>query len=302
MTNGTWTNATLTTALQQHVTSEVTHYKGQCYSWDVVNEALNDNGTFRNSIFFTTMGESYIRIAFEAAAAADPDVKLYYNDFSIETPGKKTTAALNIVKNLKASGTKIDGVGFQSHFIVGSTPSKAVQVANLQSFTALGVEVAITELDIRMTLPSTTALLSQQSTDYQNTVAACLGVTNCIGITVWDFDDKASPSTYTAIRSNKYQYSWVPSTFPGTGSACLFDENLVRKPAYYGVVAALTGSNTTNITQGVFFQTSNGTNSSFGTSPSSAPSPKFTASAVKMAPNGVLFFSVFLGLLCISFF
>ncbi|TVY84679.1 Endo-1,4-beta-xylanase D, partial [Lachnellula suecica] len=273
--NGTWTNATLTAALQKHVTTEVTHYKGQCYAWDVVNEALNDDGTFRNSVFFTTIGESYIKIAFDAAAAADPDVKLYYNDFSIETPGKKATGALNIVKSLKASGTKIDGVGFQAHFIVGSTPSKAVQVANLQSFTALGVEVAITELDIRMTLPSTAALLSQQSTDYQNTVAACLAVKSCVGIT----------------------YSWVPSTFPGTGAACLFDENLVRKPAYFGVVAAFTGSSTnstnavasTNLsnatTQGVFSQTANGTNSSIANPSSPASRPNFTSSAVVKGPR-----------------
>lgn len=115
--NGTWTNETLTAALQNHVTKTVTHYKGQCYSWDVVNEALEADGTFRKSLFFTTIGESYIKIAFDTAAAADPDVKLYYNDFSIESPGKKTTGALNIVKSLKASGTKIDGVGLQAHFI-----------------------------------------------------------------------------------------------------------------------------------------------------------------------------------------
>ncbi|KAH8651577.1 glycoside hydrolase superfamily [Tricladium varicosporioides] len=245
VTGGTWTNATLTAALKNHVTNEVTHYKGQCYSWDVVNEALEANGTFRNSVFFRIIGESYIKIAFDAAAAADPDVKLYYNDFSIENPSKKTTAALNIVKSLKASGTKIDGVGLQSHFIVGSTPSKAVQIANLESFTALGVEVAITELDVRMQLPSTAAASTQQSTDYQNTVEACVAVKNCVGVTVWDFDDK---------------YSWVPSTFPGTGSACLFDENLNRKPAYFGVVAALTGTkgnasiSTATATEGFTYQ------------------------------------------------
>ncbi|KAF4633193.1 hypothetical protein G7Y89_g4922 [Cudoniella acicularis] len=216
ITDGTWTNATLVAALQNHVTSEVTHYKGQCYAWDVVNEAFEANGTFRNDVFFQTIGPDYIRIAFETAAAADPDVKLYYNDFSIETPGVKTTAVLSLVKSLKASGTKIDGVGLQSHFVVGSTPSKAVQVANLESFTALGVEVAITELDVRMNLPVTAAQTTQQSTDYQNTVAACVAVKDC--------------------------YSWVPSTFPGTGSACLFDANLVRKPAYFAVVAALTGA------------------------------------------------------------
>ncbi|EHL00236.1 putative endo-1,4-beta-xylanase [Glarea lozoyensis 74030] len=198
----------------------MTHYKGQCYAWDVVNEALESDGSFRESVFFKTMGESYIKIAFDTAAATDPDVKLYYNDFSIENPGPKATGALNIVKSLKASGTKIDGVGLQAHFIVGSTPSKAVQIKNLESFTALGVEVAYTELDIRMTLPSTAALDAQQTTDYENTVAACVQVTNCIGVTVWDFSDK---------------YSWVPSTFPGTGSALPFDENLVRKSAYFGI-------------------------------------------------------------------
>lgn len=193
--NGTWTKETLTAALTNHVTKEVTQYKGQCYAWDVVNEALESDGTFRKSVFFNILGEDYIRIAFEAAAAADPDAKLYYNDFSIENPSPKTTAALNIVKSLKASGTKIDGAGLQSHFIVGSTPSKEVQIANLKSFTALGVEVAITELDIRMTLPSTAALNTQQSIDYQNTVAACVEVEGCVGITVWDFDDKVCISS-----------------------------------------------------------------------------------------------------------
>jgi endo-1,4-beta-xylanase len=188
-------NETLTAALQAHITGEVTHYKGQCYAWDVVNEALYDNGTFRNDIFLSTIGEDYIRIAFEAAAAADPDAKLYYNDYGTETAGAKSTAALNIVKTLKAAGIKIDGVGFQSHFIVGSTPSIASQIANLQSFTELGVEVAITELDIRMKLPSTPASLEQQSIDYQNTVSACLAVEGCVGITVWDFDDKVSHPT-----------------------------------------------------------------------------------------------------------
>lgn len=191
VTNGSWTNETLTAALQNHITNEVTHYKGQCYSWDVVNEAFEDNGTFRHDVFFNVIGEDYIRIAFEAAASADPDVKLYYNDYNIEQPGVKTTSALNLIKSLKTAGVKVDGVGLQSHFVVGSTPSTATQTANLESFTAMGVEVAITELDIRMTLPNSTALLRQQATDYQSTVAACLGVKDCVGVTVWDFDDKA---------------------------------------------------------------------------------------------------------------
>lgn len=179
-------------ALKAHIVGEVTHYKGQCYAWDVVNEALNDDGTYRSDVFLTTIGPEYINIAFQTAAETDPDVKLYYNDYNTENPGPKATAALNIVKSLKAAGLKIDGVGFQGHFIVGETPSKEDLVSTLEAFTAEGVEVAYTELDIRMTLPSTDAMLAQQSTDYSTVTSACLATTNCIGITVWDFDDSVS--------------------------------------------------------------------------------------------------------------
>ena len=95
---------------------------------------------------------------------------------------------LNLVKQLKADGVPIDGVGFQCHFIVGQIPSSFQSV--LQQFTALGVEVAITELDIRMTLPSTTALLQQQEKDYQTVISACNAVKGCIGVTIWDYTDK----------------------------------------------------------------------------------------------------------------
>jgi endo-1,4-beta-xylanase len=188
---------------------------------------LNDDGTYRESLWYETIGEAYIPFAFAAAAAADPDVKLYYNDYNIESPGSKATAAQNIVKLVQSYGVKIDGVGLQSHFIVGSTPSKSSQATNMAAFTALGVEVAITELDIRMTLPSTDALLSQQSTDYASTVEACVETDDCVGITIWDWTDK---------------YSWVPDTFSGQGAACPWDDDLVKKPAYTGILTALGGT------------------------------------------------------------
>ena len=97
----------------------------------------------------------------------------------------------------------------------------------MAAFTALGVDVAITELDIRMTLPSTAALLAQQSTDYATAVNACLQTARCIGITIWDYTDK---------------YSWVSSTFSGQGAALPWDANLVKKPAYTGILNALGGS------------------------------------------------------------
>ena len=107
-------------------------------------------------------------------------------------------------------------------------------MSNLETFTALGVEVAYTELDIRFTsLPPTASGLSQQSTDYTNTVGACLATTDCIGITVWDFTDK---------------YSWIPSTFSGQGDACLWYANFTTHPAYAAVFNVFGGSVvTTNV-------------------------------------------------------
>jgi endo-1,4-beta-xylanase len=232
VTSGTWTNATLTAALQNHITNVVTHYKGQCYAWDVVNEAFNEDGTYRTSIFYNTIGPEYIAIAFRAAAAADPSVKLYYNDYNIESAGGKSTAALNLVKSLQARGIKIDGVGLQAHFIVGSTPSRSAQVTNMKTFTALGVEVAVTELDVRFSsLPPTTAGLTQQGIDYVSTIGACLDVgASCVGVTVWDFTDK---------------YSWVPSTFSGQGQACLWYADFTKHPAYAALVSLLGGTPTT---------------------------------------------------------
>ncbi|PIG78989.1 endo-1 [Aspergillus arachidicola] len=205
VSSGSWTNETLTAVLQNHITNVVKHYKGRCYAWDVVNEALADDGSYRDSIWYKTIGEAYIPIAFAAAAAADPDVKLYYNDYSIEWGGSKSTAAQNIVKLIQSYG----GPRQQP-----------------EAFTDLGVEVAYTEVDVRMETPATDANLQQQSTEFANIVGACLDTEGCVGVTIWDWTDK---------------YSWVPSTFPGYGAACPWDENFEKKPAYQGILEVLGG-------------------------------------------------------------
>ncbi|KAK0119398.1 hypothetical protein ONS95_010850 [Cadophora gregata] len=242
VSGGTWTNETLQAVMKNHITEEMTHYKGQCYAWDVVNEAFDDTSAaaFRSSVFYKAMGEDYIRIAFDTARAADPDVKLYYNDYNIEYTGAKATNALAMVTKLVNGGTPIDGVGVQGHYIVGKMPSGSDISKHLEAYTALGLEVAITELDIRMNLPSTASDLAQQSTDYATAVTACLDVAKCVGITIWDFTDK---------------YSWIPSVFSGQGAACLFDENLVKKPAYDGVVAALSAGRKSGSTSSVVIAT-----------------------------------------------
>jgi endo-1,4-beta-xylanase len=238
VSSGTWTAAELTAVIQTHISNEVGHFKGQCRSWDVVNEALTDSATYEEDVFYEVLGTSYIPIAFEAAALADPDAKLYYNDYNIETVGAKQEAALGIISLLQSAGAKIDGIGLESHFIVGESPTASELEAAMQSYLAAGVtEVAITELDIRFTsLPASTSGLAEQGDEYAAVVQACLAVSACVGITVWDFTDL---------------YSWIPATFSGEGEACLYDDNLSKKPAWTSVssaLAAATGSSSATTT------------------------------------------------------
>jgi len=184
-----WDRANFTAALRRHVYGEASHWRGQCYAWDVVNEGLNENGTYRESIFYQVLGDEYFKIAFEEAARADPHAKLYYNDYNIEKPGPKQEGAVRIVRLLQAAGLRVDGVGLQSHFVAGSTPTFDEQVAAMRAYTALGVEVAQTELDIRLELPANETNLAQQRADYKASVAACVAVDECVGVTVWDFYD-----------------------------------------------------------------------------------------------------------------
>lgn len=126
--------------------------------------------------------------ALEAAYAADPTAKLYINEYNIEYTGVKATALLTLVQALQAAGTPINGIGFQCHFIVGEVPASLQTV--MEQFTALGLEVAVTELDIRFELPSTAALLAQQQEDYETVISVCKNVAGCVGVTLWDYTDK----------------------------------------------------------------------------------------------------------------
>ncbi|KAG8924961.1 hypothetical protein FRC02_010075 [Tulasnella sp. 418] len=191
VTNGNFNAAQLTAVIENHIANVGAHYKGKLYAWDVVNEAFNEDGTYRTSVFYTTLGADYIPLSLKAARAADPSAKLYLNDYN-------------------------------GHLIVGSVPTTIP--ANIKRFTDLKLEVAVTELDIRLTLPATAALLAQQAKDYVTVVNACLAHALCVGVQTWDTSD---------------DYSWIPSVFSGQGAALLFDDNKVPKPAYYAVADAL---------------------------------------------------------------
>ena len=213
-------------AMEAHITAEVSHYKGKIYAWDVVNEPFNDDGTFRQDVFYNAFGggAAYIADALRTAHAADPNAKLYINDYNIEGSGAKSNAMYSLAQTLLAEGAPLSGIGFESHFIVGQVPSTLQ--SNMQRFTSLGLDVAITELDDRMPTPASSANLQQQATDDANIVKTCLAVSRCVGITQWNISDADS---------------WVPGTFSGQGAATMFDTNYQPKASYTSVLAALGG-------------------------------------------------------------
>jgi endo-1,4-beta-xylanase len=220
--NGTISSAELSDILHQHIIDEVTHFGDFVDAWDVVNEPLNEDGTLRQTIWLQAMGPSYIDQAFIWARQANPKAKLYINEFNLDFTGAKSNAMFTLVQGLLSRSVPIDGVGFQGHL--------ALQFGfpdlenNLRRFANLGLEVSVTEADVRIILPTTPALLAQQATYYQNITQACLNVKRCFAVTVWGFTDR---------------HSWVPGVFTGQGAADLLDEALLPKPAYTAVLQTL---------------------------------------------------------------
>jgi endo-1,4-beta-xylanase len=202
-----------------HIATEAGRYRGAIYAWDVVNEPFADDGLWRRSIFYDAMGPGYVAIALRAARAADPNAKLYINDYNIETDGPKMRALYDLVASLSRDGVPIDGVGLQSHFVAGEAPADFRAI--LQKFAALGVEVAVTELDLRLRLAADHDALKAQAADYASIVAACRSTTRCVGVTTWGITDDRS---------------WIPSFFSGYGAALPFDENYRPKPAVQAII------------------------------------------------------------------
>jgi endo-1,4-beta-xylanase len=144
---------TLLKRLRDHITTVVGRYKGRIKGWDVVNEALNQDGTMRQSPWMKIIGEDYLVKAFAFAHEADPNAQLYYNDYDLELPAKRR-GAVDLMKKLKAEGIPITAIGLQNHNLM-DWPSVADEDETISAFERLGIKVNITELDVDV-LPRTT--------------------------------------------------------------------------------------------------------------------------------------------------
>jgi endo-1,4-beta-xylanase len=228
---GQFTSSQLAAVLQSHIHTVMTHYAGKVYAWDVVNEAFNDDGSMRHTTWYDQPGISgiegtkYIEQAVRWAREADPKAKLFYNDYDAEEINKKSDAIYAMAADFKKRGVPLDGVGFQAHITLKfDDPAKLKSFAqNMERFAKLGLELQITELDIRLS-DSTPESLAAQAKLYGEITNACVQQAACKLVQTWGVSDK---------------HSWIPQFYKGQGWALLWDANYQKKPAYDAVRDAL---------------------------------------------------------------
>jgi endo-1,4-beta-xylanase len=215
----TMSRTELRSILRRHVQEVVGHFHGRVRHWDVVNEAFDDQGRLKDTVWLRALGPGYIADAFRWAHEADPGALLYYNDNNISWFGSKSDAVYEMVRELRADGVPIHGVGFQGHLGIQYGLHDDI-TENYQRFSALGIRVAVTEADVRMVLPVDQHKLTLQTKGYTQLLQACLSTRTCDSFTVWGFTDR---------------YSWVPQALPGQGAAALWDAAYQPKPALRAV-------------------------------------------------------------------
>ena len=230
-----------------HITTIAGRYDGKIKGWDVVNEALNEDGTMRKTIFLDKLGDDYVTDAFRLAQKAAPNTELYYNDYNNEQP-KKRAGTIALIKKIQAAGVRIDGVGIQGHWHVNRIPLKDIEESILE-YAALGLKVMFTEVDIEVLprnfqgadvnqrvaenpslnpyvngLPD--SVLQQQARDYEDLFRLFLKHKDKITrVTFWGVNDEQSWLNGWPIRGR-------------TNYPLLFDRAFKPKPAYYKVIEA----------------------------------------------------------------
>ena len=218
----------LSKLLHDHIFTEMKHYQGQVFAWDVVNEAMDEKGHFKDSVWYNRPGigfageaSKYVEQSFRWAREADSEALLFYNENGAEGSGVKSDAVYNMVKDFRERGVPIDGVGLQMHIDRLDFDSSAV-ARNISRLTALGVQVHITELDVSLPVDTNSVArandLASQAEVYRDVVHVCLESPGCTALQTWGFTDK---------------WSWIGSHSQHThGAALPFDRAYKPKAAY----------------------------------------------------------------------
>ena len=258
LTEGTYTSGELAEILEKHIKTVVGHYQGKVFAWDVVNEAYDElhPGELRSTIWRDQPGiaiaasyeprasntqvrsqpearsskqsYSYIERCFRWAHEADPQALLFYNEAEAEVINPKSDAIYAMVRDFRQRGVPVDGVGFQMH--IAHLHADVVSIAaNIARFTALGVQVHITEMDVALLVDAEGNAraedLQLQADIYRQIATACVSHPGCTAIQTWGFTDK---------------YSWIGSHSKHTqGAALPFDRNYRAKPACQALRGAL---------------------------------------------------------------
>jgi endo-1,4-beta-xylanase len=218
LVNGHYTRAQLIAILRRHILTVVGRYRGRVASWDVVNEVMGDDAHLRQTFWLQHLGPQYIDLAFQFAHEADPAATLYYNEIGAEGLGPKSDAMYAGVKALLARGVPIGGIGFETHLTLDGPPADFKD--NMERFAKLGLQIAVTEADVRVRMPADAAKLRVQGDAFREALDDCRAVSACRSFTFWGFTDR---------------YSWIPGNQPGYGAATLLDRQLNPKPAYFAV-------------------------------------------------------------------
>jgi endo-1,4-beta-xylanase len=234
--NFTGTNQEFEDMIHTYIKDVVTHFKGKVVSWDVVNEAFEDEkgSPLRNSVFRQKMGDNYIAKCFQFAREADPDVLLFYNDYNIEAgdnSNAKLNAVLAMLDNLQANSVPINGVGFQMHINYDS-PSESQLTSAVSKVVAKGLKVHFSEIDIRVNPNNnitflTLAQANAQKAKYKEVVRVyrtTVPVAQQFAITVWGLNDSST---------------WLISFWGHPEWPLMFFDDLKPKPAHTGFLEAL---------------------------------------------------------------
>ena len=223
---GNFSREELIEILRNHIYTVVGRYRGQIPVWDVVNEAINEDGSLRDTIWLRNIGPEYIDMAFRWAHEADPQAKLFYGEYMTEEINPKSDGVYNLVSSLLQRGVPIQGVGFQSHLGLSYLPNLDSLAKNFDRFNQLGLEVQFTELDMKIQdgTGSMEKRLAEQAKAYRDLMQVCLQAKKCTALIMWGFTDR---------------YTWIANVTGKVEAPLIFDESYRPKLAYEAITEVL---------------------------------------------------------------